>query len=167
MELSQSELKELLHYDEETGVFTRKKDLRGGFYAGEVAGSIDPSGYIRISVKNKPHWAHRLAWLYIYGDFPSGIIDHINREKSDNRISNLRVVSGSENHENKIIAQKSNVTSGLRGVHWVAKTSKWRAQIQSKRKTIHIGYFDCKHEAYDAYLIAKANIHPGFSGVNQ
>jgi hypothetical protein len=162
MELTQEVLREILEYDPSTGIFTHRTKITNGKDAGEVAGYTEVDGYTRISVRGRLYAAHRLAWLYMYGEFPTGDLDHINRIKGDNRISNLRPCSKKENQENKVAAQKNNRSCGLRGVSWYRQHSKWKAQIQTQGKSIHLGYFDCPHEAHAAYMKAKAVYHPGF-----
>ena len=89
--INSNELRALLTYDKDTGVF-RRNTSSGGQEIGSIAGTISKYGYIRIRIKNKAYFAHRLAWLYEYGVWPENEIDHINGEKSDNRLINLRKV---------------------------------------------------------------------------
>ena len=84
-------LKEILEYNQETGVFTRKKKISSS-NIGDVAGSVESQGYVIISIKNWPFKAHRLAWFYVHGKWPIDCIDHINGNRADNRIENLREV---------------------------------------------------------------------------
>lgn len=150
--LTQERLKELLHYNPETGVFTRAKDVRGGFKKGDVVGHEVGAGYLRVVIDNGRYYLHRLAWLYIHGEMPNGEIDHKNRIKTDNRIDNLRVVSKSHNQQNK---------GGL-GVQWHKAGSKWRAYIKVDGKHRHIGLYDCLLDARAAYLRAKREFHSGY-----
>lgn len=129
---------ELLEYNAKTGVFRWKRN-------GKEAG-FESHGYTRIKVKGKRYFAHRLAWLFTYGDWPENEIDHINRIKNDNRISNLRAVTHQENHHNK--GAKRNNTSGAVGV--VKRGKKYEAKIQRWKKYKHIGYFDTFEEAVAA-----------------
>jgi hypothetical protein len=96
----QADLKQILDYDQNTGVFrwaTRKCQRKR---AGEIAGSVSNKGYVMIGIDYKKYSAHRLAWLYVHGDWPAGEIDHINRDRTDNRISNLRVATRRQQIEN-------------------------------------------------------------------
>ena len=137
--ITQSELKELLSYNPETGVFTRVKNS-GRAKVGDVAGCKDSSnGYIAICVQNKRYRAHRLAWLYVSGKFPKDQIDHINHDRADNRFANLREASNQENHKNTSI-QKNN-TSGVAGVNWHKASGKWKARIKVSQEDIHLGLF--------------------------
>ncbi len=92
-------------------------------FAFKKCSSINSDGYLMIMINGKAYPAHRLAWLIVYGTMPDGFIDHINRVRTDNRISNLRLVTHSENMQNRKI-QKNN-KSGYRGVSWDAKYGKW------------------------------------------
>ena len=154
-------LKELLDYDAQTGVFKWKKRVGRGI-AGAVAGRISTSktapGYVQIMVSKKLYQAHRLAWLYVNGSLPDEQIDHINGIRSDNRIENLRVVSGSLNSQNQRRARKDNKT-GFLGVS--LHRSRFQACIRKDRKIFHLGYFDSAEEAHDAYVKAKRTIHEG------
>ena len=113
MKLTQERLKEVLRYDAEgTGMFVRATRQRG-CRVGEVVGSFDPFGYIKIGVDAKDYLAHRLAWLYVYGYMSENLIDHINRNPADNRISNLREVSQQCNMRNTGTPKHN--TSGVKG----------------------------------------------------
>ena len=143
MGLTQDRLKELLHYNSDTGVFTRKTDVsNGAFKAGEIAGTKSFGGgrrYHVIRVEGETINAHRLAWFYVKGEFPSDQIDHINGDSFDNRMVNLRAVTIGENNKNKAIDKRNK--SGVTGVHWSKKENSWKCQINVNKKRIHIGYF--------------------------
>ena len=142
--ITQKELKELLHYTPETGVFTRIKATQS-IRVGDVAGTIMQIGYVMLRVKGNKYLAHRLAWLYMYGYFPSNQIDHRNHIRDDNRIVNLREVTCAENHRNRS-KSKFNL-SGVTGVRWRKQNSKWLASVKVNGKQKHLGYFDDKFEA--------------------
>lgn len=148
--LTQSRLKELLHYDPETGLFTR--------FSGKVAGAIRPDGYVRIMLARELYYAHRLAWLYMTGSLPPEQIDHINGNKTDNRLANLRAVTNFENQKNQ--RKPVSNTSGIIGVVWHKTKNKWNAQIKHKGRSIHLGYFTDIEEA--AAARAKASVQYGF-----
>ncbi len=100
--LSYDRLRELLHYDPETGVFTRLTKTGSRWLAGQIATpTMDSNGYAQLFVAGKKRAAHRLAWLYVYGTYPLGQVDHINGIQTDNRIANLRDTTPSENCQNK------------------------------------------------------------------
>ena len=152
-ELTAEKLRELLHYDPETGIFTRKVRTSPRVKAGDVAGSQGGGGYLNIMVGSRLHKAHRLAWLYVYGEWPKDKLDHINRNKTDNRISNLRDVSHKQNMQNA--SKRSDNTSGHPGVYLVKRKSKWQAQIMHNYKLIHLGYFSDREEAVAARKAAE------------
>jgi len=137
--LTQKRLKELFSYNPETGDFTRTKTRSHNARKGDVAGSNDGAGYIRISIDKAHYRAHRLAWLYVHGKWPNEI-DHINHNRSDNRIINLREVVRHENAKNASFNSAN--TSGVTGVSWNKRAEKWEAYISDKTKRIKLGMFD-------------------------
>lgn len=138
-ELTQKYLRETLHYDPETGVFTWRVPPARNVKNGSVAGCLTSHGYIQIGVKNRLYAAHRLAWLYVYGKWPTNLIDHINGVRSDNRITNLREATSAENQYN--ILKAKNNTSGVKGVTWSKQHKKWRAQCRVNGKNHRLGLF--------------------------
>ena len=154
-----SRLNELLSLDSETGVFTWKSKRGSGSNAGDVAGKITKYGYVSIKIDQVDYFAHRLVWLIEHGSFPSLKIDHINRIKTDNRISNLREATDSQNAQNHISPQSNN-KSGFRGVS--PYKGKWKASITKDGKQIYLGLFDGKLDAASAYIVAKQNVHEFF-----
>ena len=141
-----------LNYDKETGVFTWKHDGTRGVKAGHVAGSRMTSGYIALSVSGKKALGHRIAWLFANGEFAQGNIDHINRDKSDNRISNLRLATPEQNAQNRLKNCKN--TSGYKGVTWHKRDERWQAAITIKGKVFHLGYYKNPEQASVAYIEA-------------
>lgn len=156
--LTAKQLRELLHYDPETGIFTWLV-RRGCALAGDVAGNLTKAGYIQIYVNNIQYKAHRLAWLYVYESFPEKFIDHINGKRSDNKIVNLRNVTNAENVQNLRHARSDN-GSGLQGVGKNGRGKKWRATITILGKKKFLGNFHTKELAHQAYLEAKRILHP-------
>ena len=152
-ELTAEKLRELLHYNPETGIFIRKVSTTGRVKIGDVAGSINSRGYLLITVLGRPFHAHRLAWLYVYGEWPKLTIDHINRNKADNRITNLRDVSTKQNGQNA--SKRSDNTSGHTGVYLVKRTSRWQASIAHNQKHIHLGFFTTIEDAIAARKAAE------------
>jgi len=149
--LTQEKLKQLLDYDSDTGIFRWRVRKAQCVKIGTLAGYKSKKGYRLIGVDGKYHYTHRLAWLYVYGEFPKNEIDHINHITDDNRISNLRSVTHSENGRNQSV-QKNN-TSGIMGVHKWKK--KWVAKIQVDGKYKHLGYFENIKDAKKARERAK------------
>ena len=158
--LTQSELKEHLHYNPETGIFTRIRSISNCVKVGDIAGSVRLDGYLETSVKGAGYMNHRLAWLCVHGRFPKHQIDHVNHNRSDNRIINLREATNQENHRNRPM-QKNN-TSGVVGVHRCKTHKKWLAYIKIDGKFINLGYSDDKFEAICARM--SANNKYGFHG---
>lgn len=165
--LTQARLKEVLTYDPDTGVFTRRgisAKLGSLRSVGSVTGSVSKStGYVRITVDYKGYLAHRLAWLYMTGEWPV-IIDHINGVKSDNRWCNLRECTTAQNACN----QPAKITnqSWFKGVCKVGE--RWKASIKVNGKSEHIGTFSSPELAAEAYKVRAAQvqgefIHPSIS----
>lgn len=161
-ELDQAEARRILSYDPKTGEFRWRvrADRDAGWngkHAGEIAGAVLPVGYRYINFNRKLHTAHRVAWLYMTGEWPRGQIDHINRDRTDNRWANLRVVKPSENIINQGI--RSTNTSGIKGVSWDKKRRRWVAMITKDRKQQFLGYFDNLEAATAARRAAEAELH--------
>lgn len=150
-------IRDLLFYNEKTGVFFWRV-TRGVRKKGAVAGTIDPKGYVSITISKKRYRAHRLAWYYFYGSEPDLDIDHINRKPSDNRISNLRLATKFQNHHNQGVS-KNNKT-GFKGVHFSQREGKYLSQITINHKRISLGYHNTAEEANQAYLKA-AELYQG------
>jgi hypothetical protein len=146
--LTRKRLKELLNYDPKTGIFTNIEPRRLERY-GAISGVVNANGYIHISVDYRRYLAHRLAWFYVKGEWPNGDIDHINHKRDDNRISNLRVVTRTENMRNK--TKSKNNSSGITGIYFDKTICKWRAVIRSEGKNHHLGIFKDKKDAASAY----------------
>jgi hypothetical protein len=155
--ITQERLQELFHYNPETGVLTRKV-TKGGQRAGSIAGN-KTRGYLQLMVDGHAGFVHRFIWLYVYGSWPSKNIDHIDGNRSNNRLSNLRDVSQALNAQNER-KPRSNSKSGFLGVKQCR--GKWRAEICINGKTKFLGRFNKPEEAYSAYVEAKRKVHPGF-----
>lgn len=155
--LTQSRLKELTVYDPETGEFivrVKRKKLP----VGAKLGSPDQRGYLRCMIDTKMYKLHRLAWLYMYGKFPDGQIDHINHNTADNRIANLRDVTCAQNHQNR--ARKTNSASGHLGVTWHKRDKRWQAYIEIGGVNKHLGHFIELTDAVAARKQAELQYHP-------
>jgi hypothetical protein len=155
----------LLNYAPETGEFVWRwrNDVPQWWntrYAGKVAGKDNGRGYWTITIGHRSHKSHRLAWLVMTGELPSGHIDHINGVRNDNRFANLRDVSRTENNRN--VALRIDNISGCVGVCWVKREGQWVAQIAVNRRNIHLGYFDCLEGAIAARKAAEITygFHP-------
>lgn len=158
--LSQELLKEFLFYEPETGVFTWRSKSAACVVIGSVAGYFN-GRYWRIAVRGKHYSAHRLAWLYVFGEWPKQVIDHINGDKTDNRIANLRDVSVEHNNQNTVLICRSKT-----GVLGVSKTTngRYKSIISSKGQCMYLGTFDTAEKAGEAYRQAKQELHKGFLG---
>jgi len=156
--LTQSQLKELLHYDPDTGIFTNKFSRSNKIKINTKADQIHSvSGYKRISINNVRYTSHRLAWLYMYGLWPKGKLDHINRIRDDNRINNLREVTNSQNCQNTSL--RADNTSGHKGVSWSKGHRKWQAQIKVNNVYLYLGRFDILDDAIAARKQAEEQLH--------
>ena len=152
-ELTAEELRSILDYNPDTGIFTRKVSTANSVKVGDVAGCSNGGGYLNIMVCSRKYQAHRLAWLHTHGVWPKDQIDHINRIRTDNRIANLREVSHKQNQQNK--SKRHDNTSGHPGVYWNKQNSKWQAKIAHNYKDIHLGYFATLEEALSARKAAE------------
>lgn len=152
-------VRELLDYDALTGVFVWRVHRNNNARRGDVAGTLN-LGYVVIAVDDKLYRAHRLAWLWAHGAWPAGHIDHIDGNRANNALANLRDVSRNVNQQNRKNA-KHNSTSGLLGVSWCAPSRKWRAQIGVAGARMYLGRFATKEEAHARYLEAKRELHEG------
>lgn len=151
-DLSAEFVRSILDYDQETGVFRWREKYCRSVLPGRIAGRTCGKGYRSISIKGKHYASHRLAWLHVYGEWPANQIDHINRDKTDNRIDNLRDVTGSENCRNR--SCKYGHKTSARGV--TRHKSGWQAQIcVSKRKSKYLGLFATEAEASNIYQAAR------------
>lgn len=153
-------IKDVLSFTERTGDFFWLV-TNGRMRPGDRAGGLTRKGYLTVQYAGKKYAAHRLAWFFVYGEFPRGEIDHINGIRTDNRISNLRIVSRTVNCQNSHRLRRDN-TSGHRGVSIHTTSGLWQAQITVDKKPIHLGYFKTKECAAAAYVAAKRELHPGW-----
>lgn len=138
-----------LYYDPETGKFWRE------------AGCASRTGYRYVWFHGRQHLEHRVAWFLHYGEWPDRQVDHINGDRADNRIVNLRLATHSENQQNR--RRPSNNTSGHKGVSWIKRYQKWQATIRVGRRNINLGRFDTKEAAANAYGRAALKHHGEFA----
>ena len=155
--ITQTRLKELLHYDPEMGVFTYRVKTSYRVNVGDVAGCDNGKGYLQIRLDTVLYKAHRLAWLCVHGSWPRDQIDHINLQRGDNRHVNLREATNSENQRNAL--RRSDNTSGAKGVHWNKAHRKWQTYIGVNKKRVSLGYFDRLEDAAAAYAEASKRLH--------
>ena len=157
--ITQERLKELFHYDPETGVFTRLTKFRGGK---TKVGTLNTQKRLQIKADWIAYTAHRLAWLYMTGDWPKIEIDHIDGNPLNNCFANLREATKSQNHCNKTMMK--NNKSGVKGVRW--ERNKWRASIIKDRKKYHLGVFDNLEDAAAAYAKAAPLYHGQYARIS-
>ena len=162
VKLTHARLYELLSYDEKSGVFTRRIALSNRSRAGETVGS-ESNGYLWVCVDGARYSCHRLVWLYVYGRWPRGKLDHINGQRSDNRLRNLRECTDSENSQN-IHGARAHNSHGLVGVDLHKASGLWRARIAIEGKRCSLGYFKTASDAQAAYFAAKARTHLFWNG---
>lgn len=162
MAVTAEELRRLFRYDEQTGQFIRRVTIGSRAMAGTVAGSKAVRGNWKVCVWGKSYAAHRLAWLYVTGDWPVNEIDHIDGNPLNNSFSNLRQATSAENKQNRRVARKDS-SHGFIGVyrHGVRRDGRdmWRARIQLSGRNKHIGCFDTPEQAHAEYIRTKRELH--------
>ena len=152
IEITQDELKEIFNYDSDTGVFRWKTVNKfSTMKVGDIAGNIDKTtGYCGIKYNSRRYKSHRLAWLYVYRKIPvDKVIDHVDGNPSNNRISNLRLCLQSENMRNRKIGRDNK--SGHKGVSWHKSSGKWKVQVSVDSKVVHLGLYITREEASAVY----------------
>ncbi len=152
--ISVERLRELLDYDPETGVFTWRGKTNRRIRVGAIAGNVNSRGYISIGVDDRNYTAHRLAWLWMYGEWPKNEIDHVNGIRTDNRLNNIRDVVHSVNMQNAQ-APRPRKTFGHMGTTYIKASNKWQAQIKVNDNYFYLGLFDSSEQAHKAYIKAK------------
>ena len=161
-------VRENMHYDPDTGALTWVV-RRQGRVLGKPIGTVDKDGYLTVTHSTngrkdgikKRYCVHRICWIWFYGKEPKDQLDHINGNKSDNRISNLREANTAENMRN--VGKQAHNTSGWKGISWHKLRGKWRADIKVNQKQISLGLFDCPAAASLAYQIAADKYHGEFA----
>ena len=152
--LTAAELRAAFSYNPKTGVFVRLS-------TGRNAGHAKDNGYLHFDVNGRKYGAHRLAWLYVTGEWPVGDVDHIDGVRDNNRFSNLRDVSRTVNLQNLRAAKSHNKSTGLLGAYFHKQTGRYTSRIRVNGKDRHLGMFSTAQEAHAAYLAAKRSDHPG------
>lgn len=150
--LDSTRLRELLSYDPNSGVFTWVAPTNRRIRVGARTGQVRPDGYSQLQIDGRRYLAHRLAWCYVYGDWPNGELDHINGLRSDNRVANLRVVTRSENMQNQRAPRGKNP---YLGVSYHRASGRWAAQLSVAGRNTHLGLFDTPEQAQAAYTGTK------------
>lgn len=156
-------------YCPETGVFTHNENTKQKWLVGKVKGYIDPRGYRRLNVTvdgvKKKIQAHRLAWFMVHGVVPPHMVDHKDRDESNNKILNLRLATNTENQMNA--KSRSSSSSKYKGVSYFKKNNNWRAYIRVNKKDIYLGSYKCEHEAAKVYNKSAVEYFGDFAFLNQ
>lgn len=155
IEMDLDYVRSVLRYDPETGDLIRIKINCHPHLVGKLATQLHRSGYLRVRMQTRAFTAHRVCWAMCYGEWPEKQVDHINGDRTDNRICNLRLADNSENQQNR--PSKSWGITGLRGV--TVKKGRFISRIKVDGKFTHIGTFDTAEQAHAAYLAAKPKFH--------
>jgi hypothetical protein len=158
-ELTHGRLRELLDYNPETGVLTWRV-ARGPRKAGAVAGS-ESLGYLHVMIDGRNYKAHRLAWFWVHGEWPKDEIDHRAGDTADNRLSELRNATSSQNKMNRRTG--TNNTSGLKGAFLDKRDGRWYARVTIGGQHKHLGRFDTAEEAHAAYVVAAREAYGEFA----
>ena len=160
--LTHARLREILHYDPGTGIFTWRVRTSNRIKIGDAAGGVIGNGYFMIGVDGVRYYGHRLAWFWMKGEWPDPECDHEDTDPLNNKWSNLRESTSSQNKRNS--NRSSRNTSGFKGVSWDKRAARWRATIQDG-KSIHLGFFDAPELAHAAYVAAANRIAGEFARV--
>jgi HNH endonuclease len=156
--LTAGRLRELLHYDPLTGLFTWLLTVGRRGKAGRVAGCVnEATGYVVVRIDGANYQAHRLAWFYMTGDWPTVLIDHEDTDNGNNLWTNLREATHSQNQCNR--GSNCRNTSGYKGVSWMARQRKWRAVVGRT----HLGCFTDKEQARLAAVAGRIKHHGDFA----
>lgn len=152
-------LRSLVRYEPDTGNFYWIV-ARGPKHPGDIAGSVTTQGYNQLAIDRCSLRSNRMAFLYMNGVMPSGIIDHINGDRRDDRWANLRDITASMNSHNMRKASRKS-KSGVLGVFFLERKQKWTARLRKMGKDYHIGFFDTIDDAENAYIEKKRLVHEG------
>ncbi len=166
-DLTHEQLRDLLAYEPETGLFRWRVDRGAAWHgkilnarAGDIAGTETERGYRAIRIDGRNYYAHRLAWLYMTGEWPKKQIDHVNANRDDNRWENLRAATSRENNWNS--SKQKNNTTGFKGVYLDKRVNRYVAQIMHSGKRKHLGMFSSAEKAHAAYCEAARAFHGEF-----
>ena len=154
------QLREMLHYEPETGELTWLVSPAAVVRAGDRAGFTSGKGYRYVTLRGKPYPAHRVIWAHAHGELPQGNVDHINGDRQDNRLANLRDVPPKVNSQNRRAATKPDALLGVHGPR-LRYRNPWSAKICVDGRSVHLGSFPTAEAAHEAYVAAKRRLHAG------
>lgn len=163
--ITQKEVLSLLDYNPTTGNLYWKVSKNNRIKVGDKAGSLTEDGYWKVMIHRKKYYAHRLIWFMVHGCFPTGQIDHINGNRLDNRIENLRDSTNGQNQANKF--KRPNCSSQYKGVSFNKQKGQWRSLISFENKRFFLGYFDSEKEAALMYNEAALKLYKDYSRLNE
>lgn len=165
-QLSPEEIRGLFDLNVETGELTWKATTSRGQHTQRAAGSSHRLGYRQVKTGKKSYLVHRVVWAIVYGEWPSKPVDHIDGNKANNAVANLRLVTAGQNMQNRAVKGVKTV-SGLAGASYVPGTIRrrecWEARIKVNGVSKHLGRFKSPEDAHYAYITAKTQVHPYFS----
>lgn len=161
--ITRERLDQLLSYDPGTDTWTWRVNRGRMAKAGSRAGTVNTLGYRVIQIDAKHYLAHRLVWFWHHGEWPA-LIDHIDMNRSNNRVENLRPCEKAQNLWN--VGKPTSNTSGLKGASYHKDTGRWQARIRCRGISLHLGLFDTVEEAHKAYVEASMRLHGEFSRFN-
>lgn len=156
---TKQEIEEHLEYDKENGCFYRKTSFNA-ISIGSIAGCKKANGYIYVGIFKKHIFCHRLVWFFEHGEWPTKVIDHIDGDKTNNKISNLRLATYSQSSMHRKVMKNSK--SQLKGVIFLKRKNRYRAYIRCNNKRIHIGTYKTAEEAHAAYVAKAKELHKEF-----
>ena len=156
-----NDLSDFVRYDEGSGKFFWMQNTTIRNCIGREVGGLTKQGYLECQINGERYLLHRLAWFYVHGEWPPEEIDHINCLRTDNRIENLRLASFCQNQQNKGLSTCN--TSGVKGVCWDKRNSRWKARVYASRKLVAENHFDDLQEASEWVKNARMNHHKEFN----
>lgn len=164
MALTVERLREIIHYNENTGEFTNVGNRSARSRDGERAGFLRKDGYYAVGVDGVHHLAHRLAWFYVHGCWPAEMVDHINGDRGDNRLVNLREAKVWQNAANS--SARSTSVTGVKGVSYDGKKKKYTARTMVQSRLYNLGYFASKEAATEAIVKVHQEHQGPFARIN-
>lgn len=157
---SVEDLRKLFEYNEQTGILYWSVN-KGRATKGDIAGTNHNKGYLSVQIDKTAYLLHRVIWCIYYGQWPSKFIDHIDLNKKNNKINNLRLATRANNCQNH--ARRIDSNSSIKGVTWHVRLNKWQARVQIDNKRVHLGYFHNLMDAEKRITDVRSNLHKEFT----